>query len=89
MPAKKTKLGTIISPGTFFYTIPLESPKLRLTRETLAKHFPVPKGRKAHRGIHTEYKGFKNGLVSVSVKLLDNSQNMLFLHVGLAELDVA
>jgi len=89
MPAKKTKLGTILSPNTFFYTIPLEKPKQRLTREELAKHFTVPKGRRAHMGIHTEYKGFKNGLISVNVKLPDNSEHMLFLHVGLTELDVA
>jgi hypothetical protein len=40
-------------------------------------------------GIHTEYKAFKNGIVSVEVKAPDNSENMLFLHVGLTELDVA
>ncbi|WP_295795922.1 hypothetical protein [Mucilaginibacter sp.] len=89
MPAKKTKLSTVLSPDTFFYTISFEQPKQRLTREILEKHFPVPKGRKAHRGIHTEYKNFKNRLVSVSVKLPDNSENMLSLHVGLDELDVA
>jgi hypothetical protein len=89
MPAKKTKVGTILDLDTFFYTIPLEPPKQRLTREILGQHFPVPKGRRAHMGIDAEYKSFKNGLVSVSVKLPDNSENMLFLHVGLTELDIA
>ena len=87
--AKKIKLGTILSNDTFFYTIPFEQPGQTLTREILAEHFPVPKGRKAHWGIHTEYKSFKNGLVSVEVKTPDNSVNMLFLHVGLTELEVA
>ncbi|MDP9076433.1 MAG: hypothetical protein M3O71_03335 [Bacteroidota bacterium] len=78
-------MGTILDPDTFFYA----PPKRRLTREVIAKHFPVPKGRKAHMGIDAEYKSFKNGLVSVSVKLPDHSENMLFLHVGLNELEVA
>lgn len=86
---KKIKLGTILPPDTFFYTIAFEQPGQRLTREMLEKHYPVPKGRKAHMGIHTEYKAFKNGMVSVEVKAPDNSENMLFLHVGLIELDVA
>jgi hypothetical protein len=87
--AKKIKLGTILPPDTFFYTIPIDQPGQRVTREMLARHFPEPKGRRAHMGIHTEYKAFKNGLISVEVKTPDNSENMLFLHVGLAELDVA
>jgi hypothetical protein len=87
--AKNIKLGTILPPDTFFYTIPFEQPGRRLTREMLAKHFPVPKGRRAHMGIHTEYKSFTNGMVSVDVKLPDHSDNRLYLHVGLKELDVA
>jgi hypothetical protein len=87
--AKKIKFGTVLPPDTFFYTIPFEQPGQRFTRELLAKHYPVPTGRRAHMGIHTEYKAFKNGIVSVEVKAPDNSENMLFLHVGLTELDVA
>jgi hypothetical protein len=87
--AKKIKLGTVLPPDTFFYTIPFEQPGQRFTRELLAKHYPVPTGRRAHMGIHTEYKAFKNGIVSVEVKAPDNSESMLFLHVGLTELDVA
>jgi hypothetical protein len=87
--AKKIKLGTILPHDTFFYTMRFEQPGQRVTREMLEKHFPEPKGRRAHMGIHTEYKAFKNGLVSVEVKAPDNSENMLFLHVGLTELDVA
>jgi len=86
---KKIKLGTILPPDTFFYTIPFDRPRQRVTREMLTKHFPEPKGRRAHMGIHTEYKAFKNGLISVEVKTPDNSENMLFLHVGFTELDVA
>lgn len=89
MAKNKIKLATILPPDTFFYAIPFEQSGQRLTREILTEHFPVPKGRKAHWGIHTEYKGFKNGLVSVEVKAPDNSLNMLFLHVGLTELEVA
>ena len=55
----------------------------------LAKHYLVLQGRRADMGIHTEHKAFKNGMVSVEVKAPDNSENMLFLHVGLTELDVA
>jgi len=87
--AKKIKLATILPPDTFFYTIPFDQPGQRVTREMLARHFPEPKGRRAYMGIHTEYRAFKNGLVSVEVKTSDNSENMLFLHVGLTELDVA
>lgn len=87
--SKKIKLGTILPADTFFYTIPFEQSNQRLTREMLEKHYPVPKGRRAHMGIHTEYKAFKNGIVSVEVKAPDNSENVLFLHVGLNELDVA
>ena len=87
--AKKIKLATILPPDTFFYTISFEQPGQRVTREMLTRHFPEPKGRRAHMGIHTEYKAFKNGLISVEVKTPDNSENMLFLHIGLAELDVA
>ena len=87
--AKKIKLGTILPHDTFFYTIQFEQPGQRLTREILAKHFPVPKGRRAHMGINAEYKGFTNGIVSVKVRLPDNSENMLYLHVGLEELEVA
>lgn len=39
--------------------------------------------------IHAEYRGFTNGMVSVDVKLPDHSENRLYLHVGLAELDLA
>jgi hypothetical protein len=87
--SKKIKLGTILSPDTFFYTIPFDQPGQRVTREMLTRHFPEPKGRRAHMGIHTEYKAFKNGLISVEVKTPNNSENMLFLHIGLTELDVA
>jgi hypothetical protein len=87
--AKMTKLGTVLPPDTFFNTIPFEQPGLKLTSEMLAKHYPVPKGRRAHMGIHTEHKAFKNGIVWVEVKAPDNSENMLFLHIGLTELDVA
>ena len=87
--AKKQKLGTILSPDTFYYVIPFDRPDQKLTREVLSKHYSPPKGRRAYMGIHTEFKGFKNGLVHVEVKLPDHSENMLFLHVGLVELDVA
>ncbi len=87
--AKKIKLGTILPPNTFFYTIPIEQPGQSVTRAMLAQHFPEPKGRRAHMVMHTEYKAFKNGLISVEVKAPDNSENVLFLHVGLTELDVA
>lgn len=87
--AKKIKLGTILPNDTFFYTIPFEQPGQRLMRVTLEKHYLVPKGRRAHMGIHTEYKGFTNGVIAVNVKLPDNSENMLYLHVGLTELDIA
>jgi hypothetical protein len=87
--AKKRKLGTILPADTFFYTIQFEQSGQNLTRELLAKHFPVPNGRKAYMGNHAEYTSFKNGLVTVQVKSPDNSENMLFLHVGLTELDVA
>ena len=43
--AKKIKLGTILPNDTFFYTIPFEQPGQTLTREILAEHFPVPKGK--------------------------------------------
>jgi hypothetical protein len=87
--AKKTQVGTILPHDTFFYTIPFEQPHQRLTRDMLKAHYLVPKGRRAHMGIHTEYKAFKNGIISVEVKSPDNSKNMLFMHVGLTELDVA
>jgi len=87
--AKKTTLGTILPQDTFFYTIPFEQPHQRITREMLKEHYPVPKGRRAHMGIHAEYKSFKNGIISVEVKAPNSSKNMLFLHVGLTELDVA
>lgn len=86
--AKKKKLGTILPKDTYFYTITFEQGQ-QLTGETLAKHFPVPKGRKAFMGNHVEYKGFANGLVSVYVKAPNDSENMLYLHIGLTELDVA
>ena len=87
--AKKIKPGTILPHDTFFYTIPFERVDQRLTRGVLGKHYSAPKGRRAHMGIHADYKAFENGLVSVTVKLNDNSENILFLHVGLTELDVA
>jgi hypothetical protein len=87
--AKKIKLETMLPHDTFFYTIPFKQPGQRLKREILAKHFPVPKGRRAHMGINAEYKSFTNGIVSVHVKLPDNSENMLYLHIGLEELDIA
>ena len=89
MLAKRIKPGAIIPADTFFYTIPLEQKSQRLTRVLLEKHFPSPKGRKAYMGNKVEYKSYKNGIVSVEVTLNDNSQNMLYLHVGLDELHIA
>ncbi len=89
MPAKQTKLGTILSPGTFFYTIPFERGSQRLTREILDKHYPVTKGRKAFMGNHYEFKSYVNGMVSVKLNLNDGSENMLYLHTGLNELHIA
>jgi len=85
---KNIKPGIILPQDTFFYTISLESGQ-GLTREMLELHYPVPKGRKVYMGNHVEYKGFKNALISVEAKLSDGSENMLYLHVGLTELDIA
>jgi len=85
---KNIKPGIILPQDTFFYTISLES-RQGLTREMLELHYPVPKGRKVYMGNHVEYKGFKNALISVEAKLSDGSENILYLHVGLTELDIA
>lgn len=87
--AKKIKWATMLPPDTFFYTIPFGQYGQRLTGEILAKHYPVPKGRKAHWRIRTEYKSFNNGILEVAVTPPDNSSNILYIHVGLEELDIA
>ncbi|MDB5122510.1 MAG: hypothetical protein JWP94_639 [Mucilaginibacter sp.] len=87
--AKKIKLGTILPNDTFFYSISFDQPCQKVTREALKTHFPEPRGYRAYMGIHTEYKGFTNGLVVVQVKLPESTEHMLYLHVGLAELDIA
>jgi hypothetical protein len=87
--AKQLKTGAILPADTFFYTILLELPGQRLTREILDKHYPVPKGRKAFMGNHYEFKSYANGIVSVKLNLNDNSENTLSLHTGLDELHIA
>jgi hypothetical protein len=89
MMAKRIKPGDLIAADTFFYTIPLEQNTQRLTRAILEKHFPSPKSRKAYMGNRVEYKSYKNGIVTAEVSLNDQSQNMLYLHVGLEELHIA
>jgi hypothetical protein len=88
MPAKKEKVATLPH-DAFFYSLPLKQNKQRLTREMLEKHYPVPKGRKAHMGIKTVYKSYIHNLVTIEVNLNDQSHNTLFLQVGLTDLDVA
>jgi hypothetical protein len=85
---KNTKAGIILLQDTFFYTISLESGQ-GLTREMLELHYPVPKGRRVYMDNHVEYKGSRNALISLKAKLSDGSENMLYLHVGLTELDIA
>jgi hypothetical protein len=63
---------------------------LLLTKETLAKHYmPLPSGRKIYRTTREAYVNFSNGIATLSVKLTNEPQRSMYLHVEYKELHVA
>lgn len=89
MAIKKRKDAVIIPAELFFYTIPFTSMCQRLTREELAAHYEVPKGRKVWMGNHYQFISFENSILTVKVNPNDGSENHLYLHVERDDLHVA
>ncbi|HEK20060.1 MAG: hypothetical protein C0191_00045 [Mucilaginibacter sp.] len=90
MAGKKIKKEAVIIPADlFFYPIPLTQPDQWLTQEDLYEHFEPPKGRKEYMGNKEEFISFEYGIATIKLKLINDSEYLLYLHVEKEELHIA
>ncbi|MCC8409069.1 hypothetical protein LJ707_09015 [Mucilaginibacter sp. UR6-1] len=89
MLTKKKNKGQVISPELFFYIIPLDEGRLKLTWEMLNKHFEAGRTRELYYGNSTIPVAYSRGILTIATILKGQAPQQVHVHIEPDHLHVA